>query len=81
MQPDFSRQLIKGKIAEVIFEQMFRETGRFTVIPFGYETVMPELMQYARGEAYRDLVDNIRNAPDFAMISHNPDEVYLVEVK
>lgn len=33
---EFSRKLIKGKIAEVIFEQMMREEKRYTVIPFLY---------------------------------------------
>jgi len=40
---DFSRDLIKGRIAEVIFEQMFREQGQYTVIPFGYEQTVPTL--------------------------------------
>ncbi len=43
---EFSKDLIKGKVAEVIFEQMFREEEKFTVIPFGYEHTMPTLAQY-----------------------------------
>ena len=31
MSVDFTRELIKGRIAEVIFEQMIREEGRYTV--------------------------------------------------
>jgi hypothetical protein len=81
MQKDFSKQLIKGKIAEMVFDQMFREAGKYTVIPFGYESVMPELMQYTRQAEYKDLLENVRNAPDFALVSHNPKEVFLVEVK
>lgn len=78
---DFSKQLIKGKIAELIFEQMFRKIGNFTVIPFGYESVQPELMQYSHLAKYKQVFDNIRTAPDFALVSHDKKEVFLVEVK
>lgn len=81
MQKDFSKQLIKGKIAELVFDQMFRDSCKYTVIPFGYESVVPELMQYTNGGEYKNLLDNIRNAPDFALVSHDPKEVFLVEVK
>ncbi len=81
MQKDFSKQLIKGKIAELIFDQMFRDTGNYTVIPFGYETIVPELMQYTGTPEYKKLLENVRNAPDFALVSHNPKSVSLVEVK
>jgi len=80
-QVDFAKQLLKGRIAEFIFDQMFRDSKKFTVIPFGYEAVMPELQQYTRGTKYEELLDTIRNAPDFALVSHDPTCVYLVEVK
>jgi len=38
---NFTKQLVKGKIAEVIFAQMFRQSGNFTVLEFGYEKVIP----------------------------------------
>lgn len=78
---DFSKQLIKGKVAEMIFDQMFRRVSTYTVIPFGYEAIIPELMQYAEREDRNVLMENIRNAPDFALVSHDPKSVLLVEVK
>ena len=81
MQKDFSKQLIKGKIAEMIFDQMFRKVGEYTVIPFGYETIIPELMQYADQADQRELINNIRSAPDFALVHHAPKQVLLIEVK
>jgi len=78
---DFSHDLIKGKIAEVVFEQMFRETNKYTVIPFGYEKIMPELAHHVKEAEHREMFANIRNAPDFAVISHGPEDVFLVEVK
>lgn len=81
MQKDFTFQLIKGKIGEIIFDQMFREAQEFTVIPFGYESTVPGIAQYARSIERTEVLDAIRNTPDFAIISHNQKQVFLVEVK
>jgi Holliday junction resolvase-like predicted endonuclease len=78
---DFSEQLIKGKIAEMIFSQMFRDSKQFTVIPFGYETTFPEIAQYAYLAEDKQVFETIRNTPDFAIVSHDKREVYLIEVK
>ncbi len=83
----FSKELIKGKIAEVIFEQMIRDEKRYTVIPFGYEYTMPMLAQYQHHfTEIKHIIENISEAPDFVLISEdlkskNKPELYLVEVK
>ncbi len=81
MSIDFSRNLIKGRIAEVIFEQMIREEDKYTVIPFGYEHTMPILAQYRHISEVPKVIDNISEAPDFALISEDKTKIYLVEVK
>jgi hypothetical protein len=76
----FARNLVKGKIAETIFAQMLRETGQFTVLEFGYEKIIPDLV----GQGYEEngcLVETLRTAPDFAVIDHNTRSVHLIEVK
>ena len=79
---DFSKNLIKGKIAQIIFEQMFREQGEYTVIPFGYENILPEIFpQKNNYEGAKRAIDNIRNAPDYTLISARKEKVFLVEVK
>lgn len=78
---EFSEQLIKGKIGELIFSQMFRNSNQFTVIPFGYENTFPEIAQYAYMADDKQVFETIRNAPDFALVSHDKKDVYLVEVK
>lgn len=78
---EFAESLIKGKIAEVVFEQMIREEGRYDVIPFGYEHTMPMLAQYNHLTQVKRVMSNIKDAPDFALISADKTEVYLVEVK
>ncbi len=81
MRQDFAKKFIKGKIGEIIFDQMFRQEGRFTVIPFGYDRTLPELAQYAKEAKYQQVIDNIRSAPDFALVSKDKKQVFLVEVK
>jgi len=77
---NFAIRLVKGKIAETIFEQMFRETKNFTILGFGYEKVIPELVQQGYKESEKTL-EIIKTAPDFAVISKTQKEVKLVEVK
>lgn len=37
----FTENLVKGKIAETIFERMLLATGNYTVLKGGYEHTMP----------------------------------------
>jgi len=66
---NFTRQLVKGKIAETIFSQMFRESGNFTVLEFGYEKVIPEMIQQGFNES-NPMIETLRTAPDFAVIDN-----------
>ena len=77
----FIKDLVKGKIAEIVFEQMFRESGRYTILHSGYEYTLPELAQYQNLAEIRTVIENIRNAPDFVLVSQDKKEVYLVEIK
>jgi hypothetical protein len=83
---NFQHELIKGKIAELIFELMFRETGKFTALRFGYEYTLPELAQYQHLLEVKRVLDNISNSPDFILIKNEKNsegklEVFTVEVK
>lgn len=77
----FIKNLIKGKIAEIIFEQMFRESGNYTILHSGYEYSLQELSQYQHLAKIKAVIENISNAPDFVLISQDKTEVYFVEVK
>jgi len=77
---DFAKNLVKGKIAETIFAQMHREAGGFTVLEFGYEKIIPELVQ--QGYSENNLtIKTLRTAPDFAVINQKTKNVKLIEVK
>ncbi len=89
----FTEALVKGKIAETIFEQMLRNTkfGKddkktgsvFTVLHFGYEHILPELAKNKDIKKREDnlILDAIRTAPDFAVVNNETKEVSLIEVK
>jgi hypothetical protein len=77
----FSRKLVKGRIAETLFEQLLRDAGCFTILAFGYENVLPELANEQRDLKAEDTMEIIRRAPDFVVINNNNHEVYLIEVK
>ncbi|MHB8904102.1 MAG: hypothetical protein ACYC40_03300, partial [Patescibacteria group bacterium] len=56
--------------------------GEYTVIPFGYENILPEIFpQRNNFEGAQRAIDNIRHAPDYTLISAKKEKVYLVEVK
>lgn len=76
----FTKNLIKGRVAETIFSQMLRNAGCFTVLEFGYEKVIPDLLQYNHGHDDK-MIETLRTAPDFAIINTDTKEVRLVEVK
>lgn len=77
---DFTRNLVKGRIAEAIFSQMFRNSGNYTVLEFGYEKIVPELMRQ-ECDINNPTIETLRTAPDFAVINQENKEVRLVEVK
>jgi len=79
MQNDFQTNLIKGKIAELVFQQMFAEAGKYTILPLGYERVLPGLLDWHNN----DILKPIRSAPDFVLIpkDEKDENILIVEVK
>ncbi len=77
----FTRNLVKGKIAETVFAQILRDTKQFTVLEFGYEKIIPELVNYRESQAKNSTLETLRTAPDFAVINQKTKEVHLIEVK
>lgn len=77
----FSKNLVKGRIAETIFEQMLRDAECFTILAFGYESVLPELAHRQHDIHAEETMEIIRRAPDFAVINNETHDVHLIEVK
>lgn len=78
---NFSKNLVKGRVAETIFEQMLRDTGCFTILSFGYENIVPELAHRYDDVRALETMEVIRSAPDFAIINNISHKVHLIEVK
>jgi hypothetical protein len=76
----FTKNLVKGRIAETVFAQMLRHSGEFTVLEFGYEKIIPELVQSGDRQE-NEMIETLRTAPDFAVINRKTKEVHLIEVK
>lgn len=74
------KNLAKGKFVETVFAEMFRATKDFTVIPFGYENIIPELLHTGAHEN-DEALSMLRSAPDFAVIDRQTNNIYLIEIK
>ena len=70
----FSHNLVKGRIAETLFEQMLRDAGGFTILAFGYESVLPELAHRQQDVTAEETMEIIRRAPDFSVINNETHE-------
>src|SRR5438093_1304703 len=83
MPDSFEHNLIKGKIAETIFELMFREAGEFSVFRYGYEYTEEFLAQHRNKLKFKEILDSISGAPDFLLVKNEQTEAsaYLIEVK
>lgn len=77
----FTRNLVKGRIAETVFAEMLRHSGEFTVLEFGYEKIIPELTHAGCKKEDSGMIETLRTAPDFAVINRKTKEVRLIEVK
>jgi hypothetical protein len=83
----FAENLIKGRIAETVFELMFREATSFDVYPLGYERSIPILRQFRdhpdhiQAEFTKAVIENLSDTPDFLLTLPDKTQVYLVEVK
>jgi hypothetical protein len=77
----FCKSLIKGRIAEIIFEMMFRHTNKFKLIHFGYELTAPELTTKEMHSAVNKVtLESILHTPDYIEIDKE-NKASLVEVK
>ena len=79
-QNNFAESMLKGRMAETLFEEMMRVSGN-TVYRFGYEAIVQNLVQLTEGFNRRSEVgEKIRSIPDFIVLDKK-GEPLLVEVK
>lgn len=84
---NFPENLIKGRIAETVFELMFRDGSEFEIFPLGYEHITPILRHYHDhpNQEHKDIIQKVLNnydgSPDFLLTNRDKSKIYLVEVK
>jgi hypothetical protein len=69
--------VIKGRIAETIIEELFHALG-FQVFKFGMENTIPGIKELLKG-IKGDVATNIRRMPDLVVFKH--DKAHFIEVK
>lgn len=72
-----SENMIKGRIAETLIEELFLALG-YNVFRYGMENTVPGIMKLLKG-VKTEVADNIRRMPDFVV--QKGKEVFFVEVK
>ncbi len=75
----YPANMIKGRIAEALIEELFLYSG-YNVFRYGMENTVPGIMKLLRG-VRGDVAMNIRNMPDLVIQNPKTNEVFFVEVK
>ena len=71
--------MIKGRIAETLIQELFLSLG-YSVFRYGMENTIPGIMELLKG-VRSDVASEIRRMPDFVVQNPKNGEVYFVEVK
>jgi len=74
----FQENMIKGRIAETLIEELFLAMG-YNVFRYGMENTIPGVMKLLKG-VRGDVADSIKRMPDF-VVQDKKGEVYFIEVK
>jgi len=79
-QNNFAESMLKGRMAETLFEELMKSSGNI-VYRFGYEAIVQNLTQLAeKFDRYNKVGEKIRSIPDFIVLDKK-GEPLLVEVK
>ncbi|MEK7567676.1 MAG: hypothetical protein AAB513_02015 [Patescibacteria group bacterium] len=79
-QNDFAESMLKGRMAETLFEGLMKDSGN-KVYRFGYEAITQNLVQLGESfDKYGEVSEKIRAIPDFIVIDKK-GKPQFVEVK
>jgi len=76
---DYRYNMIKGRIAETLIQELFLSLG-YNVFRYGMENTIPGIMELLKG-VRSEVSTIIRRMPDFVVQNPNTNDVYFVEVK
>lgn len=75
----FSHNLIKGRVAETIIQELF-QANDYNVFSYGMERTVPAIIHGIRG-MNTEVAKAIRSMPDFVMQNTENGDLFYVEVK
>lgn len=78
-QRTYRYNMIKGRIAETLIQELFLSLG-YNVFRYGMENTIPGIMELLKG-VKSEVATEIRRMPDFVIQNPNNKSVYFVEVK
>lgn len=78
-EKNYRYNMIKGRIAETLIQELFLSLG-YNVFRYGMENTIPGIMELLKG-VRSDVALEIRRMPDFVMQNPKTKEVYFIEVK
>lgn len=76
---DFHYNMIKGRIAETLIQELYLSLG-YNVFRYGMENTIPGIMELLKG-VRSDVALEIRRMPDFVMQNPRTKDVNFIEVK
>ena len=76
----FNENLIEGRIAETITEQLFTNLG-YEVYRYGMETQISSIMSKLKEIEPNDIVYEIRKTPDFVILHSEKRTIHYLEIK
>lgn len=74
----FQENMIKGRIAETLIEELFLAMG-YNIFRYGMENTIPGVMKLLKG-VRGDVAESIKRMPDF-VVQDKKGDVYFIEVK
>jgi hypothetical protein len=72
--------LLKGRLAQVVIETIFREFG-YEVYPYGYESYLTNIIRFLRKANANIPARKVRATPDLFVYDRERNEGFFLEVK
>jgi hypothetical protein len=76
---NYRYNMIKGRIAETLIQELFLSLG-YNVFHYGMENTIPGIMRLLKG-VKSEVATEIRRMPDFVVQNPKTDEAFFIEVK
>jgi len=76
----FDENMIKGRIAETLIEQLFDRMG-YDVYRYGMENTVPGIMKKLSNSEPKEVVHEISKMPDFIVKHPEEKQIHYIEVK